>query len=129
MVEGRVRPLINQIREKAYQPENPGYAVKYSDGTWLCYAHGYFTARHPFYARTFPTKKDAEAAFEESKEDIRYSAEEMPEFVEAWEPLVARLRSDIKELEQLNQISPKDVFEMTMSLEDILHRLNNPTRE
>ena len=97
----------------------PGWAIRFPDGEWLCYAHGWFTSKDPFYARRETTEESATANLIDCKEE----GYEGGEVVVAWEPYCAHLLFDIDELKKANKISPRDLFDIAFELDMIIGKL------
>lgn len=111
---------------KTYERQaHPGWAVKFSDGTWLGGAHGWFRTDDPFYADVYASEKDAKESLDYVKNDVeegdyfKLDAEVVP----AWESLCESLRFEVSQLKKANVITPEDLSEAVMRLEDVISGL------
>lgn len=80
---------------------HPGWGVRFSDGTWLGGAHGWFRTEDAFYSDTFDSKEEGEKYLKYVREDHdkEYFSLEA-EVVPAWEILAEHLRLEISNLRQ-----------------------------
>lgn len=112
------------MNKEEKRKEHPGYAVQLEDGSWLCYAHGYFADQDAFYADNFESKSRAHSALIDAISDGYLPKETKGKVVEAWQPLCESLRHRVKELEGANKISPKILFEVVSDIEMALQRID-----
>jgi len=101
--------------------EHPGWALQTKDGFWLAYAHGWHLSEDAFYAKIFSSEEVALRELAEMQEDFVGGI--VCDIVPAWEPVCGQLRHEVKVLTEANKISPHDIFEITMELENIIYRL------
>ena len=101
--------------------EHPGWALQSKEGYWMAYGHGWHQSEDAFYARIFATPEEAQRELKDMQEDFVGGIE--CDIVPAWEPACGKLRHEVKVLTDANKISPDDIFEITMSLEDVIARL------
>ena len=106
----------NMKEQKRHQ--HPGWAVKFTDGSWLSGGHGWHQHADAFYASIFSSFEAAKEAVETSE---LYDPKVSWEIISAWEPLCERLRHDVIILRQVNKIKPLDIMNLRMDLEDILN--------
>lgn len=103
---------------------HPGFAVRFRDGSWLAYGHGWhiFDASHARIARVFASDNEACLAVAEAAEDYAPGAVAgmHPEVVVAWEVECAKLRAKVEELQAANMITPKTLDAVEESLRDAL---------
>lgn len=91
---------------------HPGWAIKFGDGDWLFIAHG-CSGGEVELAHIFKSEEEAKQFLEEE------NFAEPCEIVVAWEPLVAKLRSEIADLKKVNTFSPRRLQDVKFSLEEI----------
>ncbi len=111
------------MKERAERGRHPGWAVRFADGSWLAYGHGWHLFDDAFYARLFSSAEEAEKAVKEAAGDFIKLDEY--DIVPGWEPVCEQLRHDVAELQHANKFSPDDIFDITMDLESILSRLKD----
>lgn len=97
--------------------EHPGFALQTQEGHWIAYAHGWFTAEDAFYAKIFTSIQEAESNLSDMQEDFQGGIK--CNVVPAWEPLVGKLRHEVKVLKSANKISPSDLTEVWLMMENI----------
>lgn len=97
--------------------EHPGWALQTEEGNWLAYAHGWHISENAFYARIFSTEESAKEALADAQEDFQGGV--LCSIVPAWEPLCGQLRHEVKTLSDANKISPSDLMEVWLSIENI----------
>ena len=125
-VKSRENGMIDNEEELS---AHPGYSVKFSDGTWLGGAHGWFRSPDAFYADRYKTQKEAEGYLEMLRNDKSESGFDMPaEIVEAWQPLCESLRVSVRTLKEANTIDPGDIMNITIQLEGIISDLNRKSK-
>lgn len=111
------------MSERSKRQSHPGWAVKFSDGTWLGGAHGWFRAEDAFYADIYESSERAVECLTISnvlkEPDLKW------DIVPAWEPLCERLRVEISSLEEANKITPGELYDIVFDLEYVLSRLKN----
>ena len=112
------------MNEKRERQSHPGWAVKFSDGTWLGGAHGWFRHDDAFFADIFDSKEEAEhyikvAGFDDTSLNLESEA------IPAWEPLCESLRHDVAMLTKANKVTPDNIFELRQELENILAMVAN----
>ena len=108
--------------------EHPGWAIRDKrDGEWVAYAHGFFFVKDAFYADVSASKEEAEVTLKSVLDDYQDSDLAL-EIVPAWEPLCGKLRHRVKNLEQANKISPRTIFDIISTLEDVISELR-PKKE
>lgn len=100
---------------------HPGWAVQFSDGSWLGGAHGWFASDDAFYADIYDSAKEAEEALKMSE------IKGMATIVPAWQPLCEHLRFENSELKKSNKISISDVDDVVFELENVLNSLKHIT--
>jgi hypothetical protein len=103
--------------------EHPGWAVRYEDGSWLSYAHGFFQSTDAFYARLHATEEDAKRNAEEANEDWSSDPQKYT-IVPGWEPLCESLRFEIESLKEANTLDPDTIFDVVMDLQGIISRIS-----
>jgi hypothetical protein len=111
------------MRTEEKRKEHPGWAIQLDDGSWLCYAHGYFTDADAFYADNFDTKSKALSVLHTAVSEGYLPEGTKGKAVEAWQPLCERLRHSVKELESANKVSPDILFDVVFTIENALHQL------
>lgn len=111
------------MKDRAKRNSHPGWAVRFVDGSWLAYGHGWHLFDDAFYAKCFSSAQEAEDAVKQAAED--YTKLDEYDIVPAWEPVAEQLRHDVAQLEHANKFSPNDIFEISMDLESILARLKD----
>lgn len=95
----------------AKEEPHPGWAIKLDNGYWLGRGHGYCSMPASL-ACTFSSEEEARrCVIEEDLLDCQV--------VVAWEPLVASLRSEIKDLTMANKINPDRLYNLRMSLSEL----------
>ena len=102
---------------------HPGWSVRFSDGTWLGGAHGWFRSEEAFYADIYDSEEEARNCLEQVKNDL-YDKEYFSldaEVVPAWQPLCERLRLDAHTLTASNKVN---IFDLNMTVDDIQSQLN-----
>lgn len=109
------------MKDRTERNRHPGWAVRFVDGSWLAYGHGWHLFEDAFYARIFSSAQEAEDAVKDAAED--FTKLDDYDIVPAWEPVCEQLRHDVAELKHANTFSPDDIFEITMELDSILARL------
>lgn len=109
------------MKDRTERNSHPGWAVRFVDGSWLAYGHGWHLFTDAFYAKRFSSAEEAEKAVKEAAED--YIKLDDYDIVPAWEPVAEQLRHEVAELKHANSFSPDDIFEISMELESILSRL------
>ena len=57
------------MKNRKERNTHPGWAVRFSDGTWLGCAHGWFTTNETFYADIYDSKEDAESKLQYVKKE------------------------------------------------------------
>lgn len=97
--------------------EHPGWSLQTKEGHWLAYAHGWHVSENAFYARIFATEEAAKEALADMQEDFQGGIE--CDIVPAWEPLCGQLRHEVKTLTTANKITPSDLMEVWLSIENI----------
>jgi hypothetical protein len=97
--------------------EHPGWALLTKEGNWLAYAHGWHVSENAFYARIFASKSDAKEALDDMQDDFIGGIQ--CDIVPAWEPLCGQLRHEVKTLSDANKISPSDLMEVWLAIENI----------
>lgn len=117
------------VREE--RKHHPGWSVQFEDGSWLGGAHGWYRSDDAFYADIYDTEEEAHnnlKYIQKDKSEGEYFA--LPaKVVPAWEPLCESLRVSIYSLQEANLITPSAIFDMVMSLEDVLHTLKGPSEK
>lgn len=113
---------MNLYEAASKKQEHPGWALQTKEGSWLSYAHGWHTLEDAFYARIFKTQEAAKEALADMQEDFVGGIE--CDIVPAWEPLCGKLRHEVKELTKANKITPSDLLEVWLSMENISHLLH-----
>lgn len=114
--------------KKEERGSHPGWAVRFSDGTWLGGAHGWFRTEDAFYADIYESKKDAEGYLKhvrEDKHDAEYFALDA-EIVPAWEPLCENLRLEISTLRSSCKLN---IYDLNSSVDDIQYQLDELKRQ
>lgn len=115
-----MKPLKDKREERG---AHPGWAVRFSDGTWLGGAHGWFRSPEAFYADIYDSKEDGERYLKMLRSDksegghFDLDAEVIP----AWEPLAESLRLEISSLRRTVKIDFHDLY---MAVEDIQNSLD-----
>jgi hypothetical protein len=102
---------------------HPGWGVRFSDGTWLGGAHGWFRTEDAFYADTYDTKEEGEKYLKyvrEDQHDKEYFSLDA-EVVPAWEILAEHLRLEISNLRRGAKI---DFYDLHSAVEDIQNSLD-----
>ncbi len=115
-----MKPLKDKREERG---AHPGWSVRFSDGTWLGGAHGWFRSEDAFYADIYDTKEEGEKYLKYVRDD-QHDAEYFSldaEVVPAWEPLAESLRLEISNLRRGAKI---DFHDMHMAVEDIQYALD-----
>jgi hypothetical protein len=104
---------------------HPGWAVKFSDGTWLGGAHGWFRSDDAFYADIYDSKEEGEKSLKYLREDRDEKGYfDLPaEVVEAWQPICESLRLEVTTLKQANIVSYMDIFDLREELESIVDKV------
>lgn len=114
--------------------KHPGWSVWFKDSTWLGGAHGWFRSEDAFYADIYASEDAAKGAFAMYKKDLLRIDEEEASLIKtamivpAWEPLCEKLRLEVTELKRVNRISPDNIFEITLSIENLLADLKRITK-
>lgn len=108
---------MNLYEAASKRQEHPGWALQTKKGGWLSYAHGWHVLEDAFYARIFPTQEAAKDALADAQEDFVGGIE--CDIVPAWEPLCGKLRHEVKSLTTANKISPSDLTEVWLLMENI----------
>lgn len=111
--------MLNEDKRKTH----PGYAVKFENGSWLTSAHGLYLDEDAFMGITFKTREEAESLVTEAQKEGEIPSLKF-EVVEAWQPVCERLRHDIEMLNKANTISPSDLMNIRIELENIMSRLD-----
>lgn len=103
---------------------HPGFSVKFRDGSWLAYGHGFHFVEVDL-ARQYREEASARDAIAEWSADCEPGVIDGlgPEVVVAWEPECARLRARIEELEKANLVTPATLDSVEESLTDALRSL------
>ena len=115
-----MKPLKDKREERG---AHPGWSVRFSDGTWLGGAHGWFRSEDAFYADIYDSKEDGERYLKMLRSDksegghFDLDAEVIP----AWEPLAESLRLEISSLRRTVKIDFHDLY---MAVEDIQNSLD-----
>jgi hypothetical protein len=109
------------MKDRTERNSHPGWAVRFEDGSWLAYGHGWHQFTDAFYARLFDSAEKAEEAVKEAAKD--WGLDEEYDIIPGWQPVAEQLRHDVAELKHANKFSPDDIFEISMELESILSKL------
>lgn len=113
------------MKDKREEREaHPGWAVRFSDGTWLGGAHGWFRAKEAFYADIFDSEEEGHRYLKmvrEDKHDKEYYSLDA-EVIPAWEPLCEHLRLEISTLRSSTKL---DIYDLNSTVEDIQWKLDD----
>lgn len=112
--------MSREDREK--RGNHPGWAVRFSDGTWLGGAHGWFRSEDAFYADTYDSEEEAHKYLtyvKNDKDDSEYFALDA-EVVPAWEPLCERLRLEVNSLKEVTKI---DIFDLNEAVDEVASKV------
>jgi hypothetical protein len=108
---------MNLYEAASKRQAHPGWSLLTKDGNWLSYAHGWHVVEDAFYARIFHSEEAAKEALVDMQEDFQGGIE--CDIVPAWEPLCGQLRHEVKILSDANKISPSDLMEVWLAIENI----------
>lgn len=102
---------------------HPGWSIRFSDGSWLCTNMMCDRVDDAFYATRYESPEVALSELKQAKEEWQGETPDA-EVVEAWQPLCETLRVRIQSLNDACAITPDDIFEIKLSLEDAISRLS-----
>jgi hypothetical protein len=115
--------------KKGYEirDSHPGWAVRFTDGTWLGGAHGYIRTGSAEDAYIYSSKEEGQKVLDYLKTSRTESSYfSFPsEIVEAWQPICEMLRSDVAALKQANVVEYLDIFDLRSELEAIVGKVKN----
>jgi hypothetical protein len=113
------------VKIKEDRVVDPGWAVRFEDGSWLGGAHGWFRSDDAFYADVYESKEDAQRYLDDLRRDKDEGGHfDLPaEIVPAWQPLCESLRVEVRSLKQANKLTPSKLMDITMNLESVLYDL------
>lgn len=110
---------------------DPGWAVRFEDGTWLGGAHGWFRSEDAFYADIYASKEDAQRYLDDLRKD-KYESDyfNLPaEIIPAWQVQCESLRLEVRMLKQANRLTPSKLMDITMNLEQVLYDLKQSDKD
>lgn len=107
-------PVLTTEEREAH----PGWAIRFNDGTWLCTNMMCDKVSDAFYATRYESSETALSEMRQAQKE--WCDTSIGEAVVAWEPLAESLRVRISSLRDALKITPDDIFEMTLSLENAL---------
>lgn len=96
---------------------HPGWAVYFSDGTWLGGPHGWRRYDDAFYADAFESEQEAQECLEMAKEHLDKDTPPAT-IVPAWQHLCERLQLENTTLQKANKVSIEDVDDIILDLEN-----------
>ncbi len=101
---------------------HPGWGVRFSDGSWLGGAHGWFRTEEAFYADIYQTEEDARSSLKivRAQESGYYDLE--AEIVPAWQILCEKLRLTIHTLKLSAKV---DIYDLDSAIDDLQYALTD----
>lgn len=116
---------MRPAREEREEPnKHPGWAVQFSDGSWLGGAHGWFRSDDAAYADIYDSEEEARSSLGYVRRDDREYFALDAKVIPAWEPLCESLRYEIKRTRDASKITSDDVYRLVSSLEDVINTIN-----